>query len=147
MPLPDKFGGALNVYEVHPLSWRLKDGRPLSYLELIDELVPYVKYMQYTHVELMGILEHPYPPSWGYQVIGFYAPTSRLGSPTDFKRLIDAFHKEGIGVLLDVVLVHFPGDATGLAVTTTTTTSSSAPSRIASTRRGAPIISTSCATR
>jgi 1,4-alpha-glucan branching enzyme len=113
--MSDKFTGPLNVYEVHPLSWRFKDGRPLSYLELIDELVPYVKYMEYTHVELMGILEHPYPPSWGYQVIGFYAPTSRLGSPTDFKRLIDAFHREGIGVLLDAVLVHFPGDATGLA--------------------------------
>jgi 1,4-alpha-glucan branching enzyme len=114
--LADKFGGALNVYEVHPLSWRFKDGRPLSYRELIDELVPYVKYMEYTHVELMGILEHPYVPSWGYQVIGFYAPTSRLGSPTDFKRLVDAFHREGIGVILDEVLVHFPKDATGLAV-------------------------------
>ncbi len=113
--LTDKFAGPLNIYEVHPLSWRFKDGRPLSYLELIDELVPYVKYMEYTHVELMGILEHPYVPSWGYQVIGFYAPTSRLGSPTDFKRLIDAFHREGIGVILDVVLVHFPNDATGLA--------------------------------
>jgi 1,4-alpha-glucan branching enzyme len=113
--LSDKFTGALNVFEVHPLSWRHKDGRPLSYLELIDELVPYVKYMEYTHVELMGILEHPYVPSWGYQVIGFYAPTSRLGSPTDFKRLIDAFHREGIGVLLDCILVHFPNDATGLA--------------------------------
>jgi 1,4-alpha-glucan branching enzyme len=115
VPLADKFGGALNIYEVHPLSWRFKDGRPLSYLELIDELVPYVKYMEYTHVELMGILEHPYVPSWGYQVIGFYAPTSRLGTPTDFKRLIDAFHAAGIGVILDAVLVHFPNDSTGLA--------------------------------
>ena len=77
--LPTSSAGALNVYEVHPLSWRFKDGRPLSYHELIDELVPYVKYMEYTHVELMGILEHPYVPSWGYQVIGFYAPTSRPG--------------------------------------------------------------------
>jgi len=115
VPLPDKFGGPLNIYEVHPLSWRFKDGRPLTYLELIDELVPYVKYMGYTHVELMGILEHPYVPSWGYQAIGFFAPTSRLGTPTDFKRLIDAFHREGIGVILDLVLVHFPKDATGLA--------------------------------
>jgi 1,4-alpha-glucan branching enzyme len=113
--LPDKFTGALSVFEVHPLSWRFKDGRPLTYLELIDELVPYVRYMEYTHVELMGILEHPYVPSWGYQVIGFYAPTSRLGTPTDFKRLVDAFHQAGIGVILDVVLVHFPKDATGLA--------------------------------
>jgi 1,4-alpha-glucan branching enzyme len=111
----DKYAGPLNIYEVHPLSWRFRDGRPLTYLELIDELVPYVKYMEYTHVELMGILEHPYVPSWGYQVIGFYAPTSRLGTPTDFKRLIDAFHQAGIGVLLDVVMVHFPTDATGLA--------------------------------
>ncbi len=116
VPMADKFAGPLNIYEVHPLSWRFKDGRPMSYHELIDELVPYVKYMEYTHVELMGILEHPYVPSWGYQVIGFYAPTSRLGSPTDFKRLIDAFHREGIGVILDVVLVHFPRDATGLAL-------------------------------
>jgi len=116
VPMVDKFSGPLSIYEVHPLSWRFKDGRPLSYLELIDELVPYVKWMEYTHVELMGILEHPYVPSWGYQVIGFYAPTTRLGSPTDFKRLIDAFHREGIGVILDVVLVHFPKDGTGLAL-------------------------------
>jgi 1,4-alpha-glucan branching enzyme len=115
VPLLDKFGGPLSIYEVHPLSWRFKDGRPLSYLELIDELVPYVKHMEYTHVELMGILEHPYVPSWGYQVIGFYAPTSRLGTPTEFKQLVDAFHRAGIGVILDVVLVHFPTDATGLA--------------------------------
>ena len=115
MPLGDKFASPLNVYEVHPLSWRFKEGRPLSYLELIDELVPYVKYLEYTHVELMGIQEHPYLPSWGYQVIGFYAPTARLGTPTDFKQLIDAFHRAGIGVILDVVLVHFPTDATGLA--------------------------------
>jgi 1,4-alpha-glucan branching enzyme len=115
VPLEDRLGGALNIYEVHPLSWRFKDGRPLTYTELIDELVPYVKYMEYTHVELMGILEHPYVPSWGYQAIGFFAPTSRLGSPTDFKRLIDAFHAAGIGVILDLILVHFPKDATGLA--------------------------------
>ncbi|MFO0928642.1 MAG: 1,4-alpha-glucan branching protein GlgB [Gemmataceae bacterium] len=116
LPMADKLGGALNIFEVHPLSWRFKDGRPLSYLELIDELVPYVKYMEYTHVELMGILEHPYVPSWGYQVIGFYAPTSRLGTPTDFKQLVDAFHAAGIGVILDAVLVHFPTDHTGLAL-------------------------------
>jgi 1,4-alpha-glucan branching enzyme len=115
VPMPDKYAGALNVYEVHPLSWRFRHGRPLTYLELIDELVPYVKYMEYTHVELMGVLEHPYVPSWGYQVIGFYAPTSRLGTPTDFKQLVDAFHRAGIGVILDVVMVHFPTDATGLA--------------------------------
>jgi 1,4-alpha-glucan branching enzyme len=113
--LEDRLGGPLNIYEVHPLSWRWRDGRPLSYLELADELVSYVKHMQYTHVELMGILEHPYVPSWGYQVIGFYAPTSRLGTPTEFKQLIDAFHREGIGVILDAALVHFPRDTTGLA--------------------------------
>ncbi|MGD0837617.1 MAG: 1,4-alpha-glucan branching protein GlgB, partial [Polyangia bacterium] len=111
----DKLCSPLNIYEVHPLSWRHRAGRPLTYLELIDELVPYVKYMAYTHVELMGILEHPYVPSWGYQVIGFFAPTSRLGTPTELKQLIDAFHREGIGVILDVVMVHFPKDATGLA--------------------------------
>jgi len=113
--LADKFSSPLNIFEVHPLSWRHRGGRPLSYLELIDELVPYVKYMEYTHVELMGILEHPYIPSWGYQVIGFYAPTSRMGTPTEFKQLIDAFHQAGIGVILDIVMVHFPKDATGLA--------------------------------
>jgi 1,4-alpha-glucan branching enzyme len=111
----DKYGSPLSIFEVHPLSWRYKDGRPLSYLELIDELVPYVKYMEYTHVELMGIMEHPYVPSWGYQVIGFYAPTSRMGTPVEFKQLIDAFHREGIGVIMDTVLVHFPKDDTGLA--------------------------------
>jgi len=114
-PAMDKFTRPLNIFEVHPLSWRYRDGRPMSYLELIDELVPYVKYMEYTHVELMGIMEHPYIPSWGYQVIGFYAPTSRMGTPSEFKQLIDAFHKEGIGVILDTVLVHFPKDETGLA--------------------------------
>jgi len=111
----DKFACPLNIFEVHPISWRYRDGRPLSYIELIDELVPYVKYMEYTHVELMGIMEHPYVPSWGYQVIGFYAPTSRLGTPVEFKRLVDAFHREGIGVILDTVLIHFPKDDTGLA--------------------------------
>jgi 1,4-alpha-glucan branching enzyme len=111
----DKFSRPLNIFEVHPLSWRFRDGRPLSYIELIDELVPYVKYMEYTHVELMGIMEHPYVPSWGYQVIGFYAPTSRLGTPAEFKQLVDAFHREGIGIIMDTVLVHFPKDDTGLA--------------------------------
>ena len=115
VPVADKFSSPLNIFEVHPLSWRHRHGRPLSYLELIDELVPYVKYMEYTHVELMGILEHPYIPSWGYQVIGFYAPTSRMGTPTEFKQLIDAFHQAGIGVIIDIVLVHFPKDSTGLA--------------------------------
>jgi 1,4-alpha-glucan branching enzyme len=113
--MADKFAGPLNVYEVHPLSWRWREGRPMTYLELIDELVPYVKHMEYTHVELMGIQEHPYVPSWGYQVIGFFAPTSRQGTPTDLKRLIDAFHRAGIGVILDVVMIHFPDDRTGLA--------------------------------
>ena len=146
MPLGDKFASPLNVYEVHPLSWRFKEGRPLSYLELIDELVPYVKYLEYTHVELMGIQEHPYLPSWGYQVIGFYAPTARLGTPTDFKQLIDAFHRAGIGVILDVVLVHFPTDATGLR-TTITTTCSNAPFPSGRIRPGGPTISTLPATR
>lgn len=114
--LADKFSSPLNIFEVHPLSWRYRDGRPLSYMELIEELVPYVKYMEYTHVELMAILEHPYIRSWGYQVIGFYAPSSRLGTPTEFKQLVDAFHREGIGVIIDTVMVHFPKDATGLAL-------------------------------
>lgn len=115
VPVSDKFSSPLSIFEVHPLSWRFKNGRPMSYLELIDELVPYVKFMEYTHVELMGIMEHPYVPSWGYQVIGFYAPTSRQGTPLEFKKLVDAFHEAGIGVILDTVLVHFPKDDTGLA--------------------------------
>ena len=106
---------AFSVYEVHLSSWRKKpDGTSLTYEELAKELVSYVKEMGYTHVEFMPIMEYPYDPSWGYQLTGYFAPSSRFGNPTAFKGLIEAFHKEGIAVLLDWVPSHFPSDDHGL---------------------------------
>jgi 1,4-alpha-glucan branching enzyme len=104
------------VYEVHLGSWRKKvaEERFLSYTELADELVSYVAEMNFTHVELMPIMEFPYDPSWGYQLTGYFAPTSRFGYPDEFKFLVDKFHERGIGVLLDWVPSHFPSDAHGL---------------------------------
>ncbi len=107
----------LSVYEVHLGSWaRGEDGqRFLSYRELAERLVPYVRDMGFTHVELLPVMEHPFAGSWGYQVIGFFAPTSRFGLPDDFKAFVDACHQAGLGVLLDWVPGHFPKDAHGLA--------------------------------
>jgi 1,4-alpha-glucan branching enzyme len=101
----------MSVYEVHLASWR----PGLSYVELADQLVDYVAEMGFTHVELMPVMEHPFGGSWGYQVTSYYAPTSRLGRPDDFRYLVDRLHQAGIGVILDWVPAHFPRDAWALA--------------------------------
>ncbi len=104
-----------SVYEVHLGSWKKKNGwESLTYLELADELVDYVAEMGFTHVEFMPVMEYPFDPSWGYQLTGYFAPTSRFGKPEDFKVLVDKFHQKGIGVILDWVPSHFPEDAHGL---------------------------------
>ncbi len=141
----DPFGKPVSIYEIHAGSWRQaaaadpnphagpgdtpsliaaeKDGvetgetgfRLLSWLELRDQLIPYLLEMHYTHVEMMPVMEHPYDGSWGYQVTGFYAPSARYGKPEELKEFIDACHRNGIGVLMDWVPAHFPKDGHGLA--------------------------------
>lgn len=105
-----------SVYEVHLGSWRRKidENRSLNYVELADELVAYLKETQFTHVEFMPVMEYPYDPSWGYQLTGYFAPTSRFGKPEDFMFLVDKLHQNDIGVILDWVPSHFPEDAHGL---------------------------------
>jgi 1,4-alpha-glucan branching enzyme len=103
--------GPMSVYEVHLGSWR----QGLSYREMAEHLVNYVSDLGFTHVELLPVMEHPYGPSWGYQVTGYYAPTARFGTPDDFRFLVDALHRAGVGVILDWVPGHFPRDAFALA--------------------------------
>jgi 1,4-alpha-glucan branching enzyme len=112
------FARPMAVYEVHLGSWARipEDGdRYLTYTELAERLIPYVKDMGYTHIELLPVMEHPFSGSWGYQVTGFYAPTSRFGPPDGFRAFVDACHRHGIGVILDWVPGHFPKDAHALA--------------------------------
>jgi 1,4-alpha-glucan branching enzyme len=114
----DPLRAPVSIYEVHLGSWRLnplEDNRSLGYLELADELAEYATDMGFTHVELLPVMEHPYAPSWGYQVTGYFAPTSRFGSPDDFRAFVDRLHNAGLGVILDFVPAHFPRDDWALA--------------------------------
>jgi 1,4-alpha-glucan branching enzyme len=114
----DLYSSALSIYEVHPGSWKRvpnEGNRWQTWGEMADDLIPYVKSLGFTHIELMGMSEHPFDGSWGYQVTGYYAPTSRFGSPDEFRGFVDRCHQVGLGVILDWVPGHFPKDSHGLA--------------------------------